>query len=66
MSGSALVNGHPYDRSRRPLNEIGAVEAAKTTEVAVAPAAGVVRELLQQAGEVVPIGEPLAVIESSG
>ena len=28
-SGSALVNGHPYDRSRRPLNEIGALLDAK-------------------------------------
>ena len=28
-SGSALVNGHPYDRSRRPLNEIGVLLDAK-------------------------------------
>ena len=28
-SGSALVNGHPYDRSRLPLNEIGALLDAK-------------------------------------
>ena len=28
-SGSALVNGHPYDRSRRPLNEIGVLLDAR-------------------------------------
>ena len=28
-SGSTLVNGHPYDRSRQPLNEIGVLLDAR-------------------------------------
>ncbi len=36
-SGSALVNGHPYDRSRRPLNEIGALLDARTSTGAARP-----------------------------
>lgn len=42
------------------------IEAAKTTEVVVSPVSGVVREVLRQEGETVPVGEVVAVIDSAG
>jgi ABC-2 type transport system ATP-binding protein len=36
-SGSALVNGHPYDHARRRLNEIGALLDARNVHGAARP-----------------------------
>lgn len=55
-----------WGQSREKDEVVAVVESEKLTGEVKAPASGILVEILHDVGDEVPVGEPIAVIETEG